>query len=141
MATQKLVLERRNKISTALAKSVTSPKEIADTLKLDPVTVRNDLRWMRKESRKWLKGWTLDGYVFATKNTVAQLEDIEKDLQVMRQKYSEHKDEETGELTPEKPELKVKILHELKDVINTRWVLQGEGPVRMAARAAKDLGK
>jgi len=125
MATQKEILARRVKISSALAKSVTSPKQIAQTLEIEEDTVKNDLRWMQKASRKWLVGWALDGYIFATKNTIDQLEDIETELQKMRQ------DERN-------PETKLKIIRELRETINTRWVIQGEGPTRMAMRLPKE---
>ena len=73
---------------------------------------------MTTNSRKWLAGHALHGFVFSTQNTLAQLRDIELDLQVMRIEAKDISE-------------KLAIIHELKDTINMRWVLEGEGPTLM----------
>lgn len=89
-----------------------------------PLTdVKNDLKWMRTNSRTWLSDHALNGFVFATQNTIEQLLDIEVELQSLRSKESDI-------------ELKLKIIKELKDTINMRWVIQGDGPTLMAQKYA-----
>jgi len=121
MATQTLVLQRRHRISELLAKSVTKPQAICKKLDLPMATVKNDLKWMRKNSRIWLSGHALNGYVFETQQTIEQLRDIEEELQEMRKNESQ-------------PLIKLRIISELKEVINMRWVIEGEGPTLMQAR-------
>ena len=121
MATQAEILERRNKVSLCLAKSMNKPSDIARNLKVPLDTVRNDLFWMKKNSPKWLSGHALNGYIFETQQTIEQLRDMELELQAMRQ-------DETNR------EIKIKIIHELKEVVNMRWVIQGDGPTLMYSR-------
>ena len=114
---------RRDDVSKCLSKSIVTPKAIFDQLsKSDPqitlAQIKHDLRWMTKNSRKWLAGHALHGFVFSTQNTLEQLRDIELELQSMRT---------TAQDIPEK----LAIIHELKDTINMRWVLEGEGPTLM----------
>ena len=127
MTTKAATVQRRQKISLCLAKSMTSPQMIAKNLKLTEKEVTNDLYWMRKNAKVWLSGHTLDGYVFETQKTIEQMKDLELELQEMR-------NHETNTLT------KLKIIHELKDVINTRWVIQGDGPTLMNSRFKNDYG-
>jgi len=122
------VKKRRERISLCLSKSVTSPSLIARELGLSLATVSNDLHWMKVQSLKWLSGHTLDGYIFETKNTIEQFKDIEMDLQNMRKMATN-------------PEVKLKIIHELKEVINMRWVMQGDGPTLMNARKVQELNE
>ena len=122
--TKKDVLARRNKVSQMLAKSISKPSDLAKTLDLDVKDVQNDLYWMRKESKPWLSGYALDGYVFVTRNSIAQLEDIEVELQEMRQKLKKADGDKT---------MRLRVMGELRDTINTRWVMQGEGPTLMQA--------
>ena len=122
--TKKDVLARRNKVSQMLAKSISKPADLAKTLDLDVKDVQNDLYWMRKESKPWLSGYALDGYVFVTRNSIAQLEDIEVELQEMRQKLKKDDGDKT---------MRLRVMGELRETINTRWVMQGEGPTLMQA--------
>lgn len=122
--TKKDVLARRNKVSQMLAKSISKPSDLAKTLDLDVKDVQNDLYWMRKESKPWLSGYALDGYVFVTRNSIAQLEDIEVELQEMRQKLKKADGDKT---------MRLRVMGELRETINTRWVMQGEGPTLMQA--------
>jgi len=123
LTSQADVQRRREAISRCLAKSITSPSLIAKQTNLELSQVKNDLVWMRKNAKTWLTGHALDGYVFETKNTIDQLKDIEVELQKMRTE------------APNTDE-KIKIIHELKDTINMRWVIQGDGPTLMAQRYA-----
>jgi hypothetical protein len=107
MTQAQIVKVRRLRVSTCLAKSLTSPSQIANQLNqpvpegkvqpenVTPKQISNDLAFMKKNSIKWLSGHTLDGYVFETQNTIEQL------------------------------------THELKEVINMRWVMMGDGPTLM----------
>jgi len=117
-----LVHKRRERISIVLAKSITTPSAIANQLKdVDIETIKNDLKWMRKNSRVVLSGNTLEGYIFETHNTIEQLRDIELELQSLRS-------------TEKETETKLKIIHELKEVINMRWVLHGDGLTLLAQK-------
>jgi len=120
------VRKRREQISHCLQKSVISPSMIARQLDLPVSTVANDLYWMKKQATKWLSEHTLDGYVFVTKYTIDQLQDIEMDLQKMR---NENPD----------PHVKLKIIRELIQLINIRWVMQGDGPALMNAKRVENL--
>lgn len=122
------VQKRREDVSLCLQKSVTKPTLIAKRLKLDIKTVNNDLHWMRKDAKKWLTGHALEGYVFETKNTIDQMKDIETELQALRST--------AGTLDE-----KLKVIKELRETINIRWVIQGEGPTLMYARMAKEKAK
>lgn len=87
--------------------------------------VRNDLYWMKKNSRKWLSGHALEGFVFSTQQTLEQLRDIELELQSLRSVTSD-------------VSTKLSIIHELKDTINMRWAMEGDGPALMALNAGHD---
>jgi hypothetical protein len=118
------VKKRREQISLCLSKSVTSPKGISEQTKIEMKTVENDLYWMRKHSSKWLSNHTLDGYVFETQQTIEQLKDIEFELQSLRSKEKNL-------------DKKLKIIGELTQVINMRWVIQGDGPTFMHLQSKK----
>lgn len=125
--TKKDVQERRHKISQMLAKSVSKPADLAKSLKMEIKDVSNDLYWMRKESKPWLRGYALDGYVFVTRNSISQLEDIELELQEIRQKLKKEKDKDITS--------RIRVMTALRETINSRWVMQGEGPTLMQAYA------
>ena len=102
-----------------MAKSVVRPEDIAKTLKISIKDVYNDLAHFKKESKKWLYGYANEGYVFVTKQTIDSLYDIELELQKLRQQATNTED-------------KLRIIRELRETINVRWVIQGEGPTIMA---------
>jgi len=122
------VKKRRERISLCLSKSITSSLLIAQELGLKISTVSNDLHWMKKNSMKWLAGHTLDGYVFETQNAIEQLRDMELELQSKRNPNNSLDDV-------------IKIIHELKELINMRWVMQGDGPTLMNARKIQELNE
>jgi hypothetical protein len=132
MTTQYETKLRRDKVSECLSKGLHSPalivKKLEKDFKIPPgdhqkfyKRIDNDLRWMRKDSIQWLQGHTLDGYVYETRMAISQLRDIESELQEMREKQKEG-----GEIPD-----RLKIMAELKDTINLRWVMQGDGPTLM----------
>lgn len=127
MATRAVTMQRREKISLVLAKSITNPTDISKQTGIPVDDVKNDLKWMKKNSQVALSGHTLDGYIFETKNTIDQLRDIEHELQSLRSKE--------GNL-----DNKIKIIHELKEVINMRWVIQGDGLTAMSTKMAENNG-
>jgi len=104
------------------------PSDIAHQLNLDVKTVNNDLGWMRKNSIKWLHKHTLDGYVYATQQTIQQLQSIELEMQQMR-------DDNKGD-----PQLLLTILMDLAQIINMRWVIQGDGPTYLANKYTSEHG-
>lgn len=112
---------RRERVSLCLSKSMTSTKLIAEQIKATPEQVNNDLRWMKKNSSKWLSGHTLDGYVFETRKTIDQLQDIEVELQSLRS-------------LEKNLDNKLKIMKQLAELINMRWVIQGDGPTLMSMK-------
>jgi len=124
LSTKQEVLKRRTLISDYLAKSVTKPSELSKQTGIPVKTVKNDLDHMRKNSIKWLHKHTLDGYVHATQQTIDQLQDIESELQEMRNKLA--KDDEGAVLK------RKAILVALVDVINIRWMIQGDGPTYLS---------
>lgn len=128
MTTTAVTKHRREQVSLCLSKSMVSPAQIAKHTGQHINSVNNDLRWMRKHSRKWLSGHTLDGYIFETKKTIEQLQDIELELQSLR---SQEKDLDN----------KLKIIKQLADIINMRWVIQGDGPTLMNINTVKDYGR
>lgn len=125
MTTKTEVISRREKVSLCLSKSMTSAAQISKHLGVEYKTIENDLYWMRKNSRKWLSGHTLDGYIFSTKNTIEQMKDMELQLQSMR---SLEKD----------PKILLMIIRQLTEVINMRWVMEGDGPTLMHRKYAGD---
>jgi len=127
LTTKTVTTKRRLKISNCLAKSMVKPSDIAQQLKIPVKTVKNDLGWMRKNSIQWLHKHTLDGYVHATQQTIEQLQDIEEELQKMR------KDERNVMK-------KKSIMMSLVEVINIRWVIQGDGPTYLANKYTNENG-
>ena len=128
MASSKETLERRNQVSICLAKSMTTPTQIAKHIDAPVSTVKNDLHWMRKNSRKWLSGHTLDGYTWETQKTIDQLSDLIVELKSLR---SNEKDVDR----------KLRIIHELADKINMKWVILGDGPTLMQMRMVNGDGR
>jgi len=113
------VMQRRNDISRLMAKSVVRPEDIAKNLKINVKTVYEDFKYFKNNSKKWLYGYANEGYVFVTRQTIDSLYDIELELQQLRQNAKTQND-------------KLKVIRELRETINTRWVMQGEGPTIMA---------
>ena len=120
-------MERREKISLVLAKSITNPTDISKQTGFKLSDVKNDLRWMKKSAKTTLSGHALDGYIFETKNTIDQLKDIEHELQALRS-------------TETDLDKKLKIMHELKELINMRWVIHGDGLTLLAQKYQDDNG-
>jgi len=128
MASSKETLERRNQVSICLAKSMTTPAQIAKHIDAPVSTIKNDLHWMRKNSRKWLSGHTLDGYIWETQKTIDQLSDLIFELQALRS-------------TEKDVDRKLRIMHELADKINMKWVILGDGPTLMQTRMVNGDGR
>ena len=122
------VEHRRDKVSQLLAKSVTKPADIAKSLGVEITDVYSDLKFLKKNSNEWLNGFANDGYVFVTKQTIDSLYDIEVELQKLRQ-------------DAKGADNKLKIIKELRETINTRWVIQGNGPTLMAIKKAQSTEK
>lgn len=123
--TRAQVADRRNKVSKLLAKSVIKPADIACNIGVEVKAINNDLEWLKKNSSKVLDKYALDNYVFQTINTIEQLRDIELELQSMRQNT-------TGKE-------KIMVIHELKDTINLRWQIEGDGLTNLHMTKAANL--
>ena len=121
MASKLQIKQRRDGVQLELAKHNYKPESIADKLKCEVKAVYNDLQYIRKDSHRWLDGWALDGYTEATRTTIEQLQRMENELS------------EFIKLTDD-PKLKLKAVNELRETINLRWVVQGEGPTLMNLR-------
>jgi len=139
MTKQKVVEKRREEISLCLQKSITTPKQIAKQTGIERATVANDLFWMQKKSQKWLSGHTLDGYIFETKNTIDQLKDIETELQLKRQAYAKLAPPKEPTESDDKIFAYLMIIKELKNTINMRWQIQGDGPTYMNLKSKKSF--
>jgi len=120
-STKQEMLVRRGKVNNELTKHNYKAEDIAKALDCDVTQVYKDLHYIRKSSRKWLDSWALDGYTQATKTTIDQLERMEQDLNQIIQDEDDMK-------------LKLKAYAELRETINLRWVVQGEGPTLMNLR-------
>ncbi len=91
---------RREKVLECIRKGLYTPALIVKKLEKDyniPPEghdlfyrkIENDLKWMRKDSVKWLSGHALDGFVFETRNAIEQMRDVESELQKMREAESD----------------------------------------------------
>jgi len=115
---------RRKQVNNELAKHNYKAEDIATALKEPVEKIYHDLKWIRKNSRKWLDSWALDGYTEATKTTIDQLERMERNLQ----KIINDSDDER---------IILGAYRELRETVNLRWVVQGEGPTLMNLRRFK----
>jgi len=115
------IKERREGVQLELSKHNYKADAIATELKCPVKAVYNDLQFIRKDSQTWLDEWALDGYALATRTTIEQLQRMEKELT------------EFIKLTSD-PKLKLKAVNELRETINLRWVVQGEGPTLINLR-------
>ncbi len=125
MPTKAEVMARRRKVAAYLAKSVTSTADISKAENLPYATVDNDIRWLRKQTQPWLMGLAGDGYAFDVKTAIEKLEGIERELEVMRQKAEEAKED---------PRIRLDILGELRDTTIARIQIEGEGPTLLGLR-------
>lgn len=134
---------RRERISLCIQKGMHSPVQIANNLKKEfqvpdekkwLMTINNDIKWFKKQAMPWLDDYGLAGFVFETRNAIEQLKDIEMELQEMRQKEAKKTDKDSVRR-------RITILSELRETINTRWVVQGEGPTLMNLQRADKFGK
>ena len=124
-ATKLEIAFRRKQVSNELAKHNYKAEDIAQAIKHDVKLVYKDMAHLRKQSNKWLDGWALDGYTECTKVTIDQLERMERNLQKI---INESGDER----------IVLRAYQELRETINLRWVVQGEGPTLMNLRRFKN---
>ena len=124
-ATKLEIAFRRKQVSNELAKHNYKAEDIAQAIKHDVKLVYKDMAHLRKQSNKWLDGWALDGYTECTKVTIDQLERMERNLQRI---INESGDER----------IVLRAYQELRETINLRWVVQGEGPTLMNLRRFKN---
>jgi len=116
---------RRKQVNNELAKHNYKAEDIATAIREPVEKIYADLKWIRKNSRKWLDSWALDGYTECTKITIDQLERMERNLQ----KIITDSDD---------PKITLGAYKELRETINLRWVVQGEGPTLMNLRRFKN---
>ena len=123
-STKQEVAFRRKQVNNELAKHNYKAEDIATALKQPVEKIYHDLKWIRKNSRKWLDSWALDGYTEATKTTIDQLERMERNLQAIIDESDDEK-------------IILRAYAELRETVNLRWVVQGEGPTLMNLRRFK----
>jgi len=116
---------RRKQVNNELAKHNYKAEDIAKAIKEPVEKIYHDLKWIRKNSRKWLDSWALDGYTECTKVTIDQLERMERKLQTIIDEADD-------------PRIALSAYKELRETVNLRWVVQGEGPTLMNLRRFKN---
>ena len=121
MASKLQIKQRREGVQLELSKHNYKPDSIAQFLDCPVKAVYNDLQFIRKDSHRWLDEWALDGYTEATRTTIEQLQRMERELSEFIKLTSDAK-------------LKLRAVFELRETINLRWVVQGEGPTLMNLR-------
>lgn len=129
MVTRNQIAERRAKVSQLLAKSVTSIKEIATALQIDYETVRNDIGWLKEQTKPWLFGLTGHGFAFDCKNVIDSFLNMEVELEEMRQIARKNKEDTS---------IRLSIIRELRDTRIARLSVEAEGPTLLALRKIKN---
>lgn len=119
---------RRKQVNNELAKHNYKAEDIAKAIKEPVEKIYHDLKWIRKDSRKWLDAWALDGYTECVKVTIDQLELMERNLHHIIANSSDER-------------IVLGAYRELRETINLRWVVQGEGPTLMNLRRFEPVAK
>lgn len=128
MVTQDQIAERRSRVSQMLAKSVTSSREISKATGIDYETVKNDIRWLREQTKPWLLGLAGDGFAFDCKVAIDKLMSLEVELEDMRQ---------TARTEKADTDTRISIIRELRDTTIARISIEGEGPTLLALKKIK----
>jgi len=82
---RKTVVDRRNKVALALAKSVTKLQAIAESIGEDVGVIYDDIAHLKKQAIPWLDELAFSGFVWECKTAIDKLKDIETELQLLRQ--------------------------------------------------------
>jgi len=128
MPTYQQVQKRREKMQTYLARGILTPKKLADVMKISIDTVRNDLKFFRKDSITWLEGLALDGFTFQAQNTMDQLQNMLEELQQKR----------TTDDVKNDVHLLVKLDKEIAHILSLQWQIASTGPTLMNIRKAQE---
>jgi len=120
---RKIVVDRRNKVALAMAKSVTKPQAIAESIGEDVGVIYDDIAHLKKQATPWLDDLAFTGFVWECKNAIDKLKDIEVELQSLRQNTNNLDD-------------KLRVIHELEYNINLQMETLGNGPTLMALKKA-----
>ncbi len=126
MASYSEIKKRREKISTYLVRGVLSPVNLAQVTGIDVETVKNDLKFFRKDSGKWLSELAKDGYTFQAQNTSDQLQDMIEELQAKR----------TEKNVKEDTELLIKVDTAIAQLLSLKFQLSMSGPGLMSMQQA-----
>ena len=128
MPTYKQVDKRRVKMQGYLARGILTPKKLADVMKISIDTVRNDLKFFRKDSITWLEGLALDGFTFQAQNTMEQLQNMLEELQQKR----------TLKKVTEDVKMLVLVDKEIAHILSLQWQIASTGPTLMNIRKAQE---
>ena len=120
---RKIVVDRRNKVALAMAKSVTKPQAIAESIGEDVGVIYDGIAHLKKQATPWLDDLAFTGFVWECKNAIDKLKDIEVELQSLRQNTNNLDD-------------KLRVIHELEYNINLQMETLGNGPTLMALKKA-----
>ena len=111
-----------------LARGILTPKKLSDVMGVKIDTVRNDLKFFRKDSITWLEGLALDGFTFQAQNTMDQLQDMLEELQQKR----------TLDDVKNDIHLLVKLDKEIAHILSLQWQIASTGPTLMNIRKAQE---
>ena len=128
MPTYQQVDKRRVKMQGYLARGILTPKKLADVMGIKIDTVRNDLKFFRKDSITWLEGLALDGFTFQAQNTMDQLQDMLEELQQKRTLKDVKND----------IHILVKVDKEIAHILSLQWQIASTGPTLMNIRKAQE---
>lgn len=134
MPTKGAVKARREQVAQYMRRSINSPTLIAKALSLNRITVENDVKFLRKNSRTWLTELAVDGLVFETQMGVEAMQELEKNLQNMLEQYKTKYNEDGSIKQQGDPQMVLRITAELRELINTRLETLANGPTLAALR-------
>ena len=127
MPSYQQIKKRREKMQTYLARGILTPKKLADVMKVSEDTVRNDLKFFKKDSLTWLKGLAVDGFTFQAQNTMDQLQDMLEELQQKR----------TLDRVKNSVKMLVLVDKEIAHILGLQWQIASTGPTLMNVQKAQ----
>ena len=126
--------DRREKVAEYMRRSIFSPKLIAKALGEDYSTIKNDQRYLRKQSRTWLTEMAVDGLVHDTQLGIEAFKRMEQTLQNMLEDAKPKYNDDGSIKEKGNPALVLAITRELRETIDVRLETEANGPTLMALR-------
>lgn len=96
--TQAEITNRREKLQQYIRRGIETPSALAQASGVTVDTVKNDLRFFRKQSTKWQSEQANNGYIWSLEVTEAQLQNMIEEQQKTRNQLSKAKDVDLKEL-------------------------------------------